>query len=222
MGIVKNMAKDVIKEIGNKSREFYEFVLPPVDMLLEKNNLQVTIDMPGFQKDQINLRIHRNILSIYAEKNQNNKPNEILKMMSVLLSKLRNTEKIDSFQMVALDQSIKHLCDHMGKAERINNTVFPTQYRSYTHTGLIIFTFMLPYGMLFSTGPFVILICILVSFFFFMIENIAFFLQDPFMNRDSDIPMNALCRTIEINLLELIESENVPAALHPDKRGVLM
>jgi len=27
------MAKEVMREIGNKSREFYEFVLPPVDMI---------------------------------------------------------------------------------------------------------------------------------------------------------------------------------------------
>ena len=155
-------------------------------------------------------------------RHKNNKPNEILKMMSALLAKLRKMEKIDSFQMVAVDQTLKNLCDHMGKAERINSTVFPTQYRSYTHRGLIIFTVMLPFGMLFSTGPFVILICILVSFFFFMLENIAYFLQDPFMNRASDVPMTALCRTIEINLLELVNADNVPDPVQPDNNGVLM
>ena len=76
MGLVKYMAKDIIKEIGNKSCEFYEFVLPPIDMELQKNNLKVTIDIPGFTKDQIKLRIHRNILSIYAEKKLDDKPNE--------------------------------------------------------------------------------------------------------------------------------------------------
>lgn len=155
-------------------------------------------------------------------KSKNNKPNEILKLMSTLLAKLKAEQKIDTYQMVSLDQTLKNLCDHMGKAERIKNTVFPTQYRSYTHRGLIIFTVMLPYGMLFSTGPFVILICILVSFFFNMLENIAYYLQDPFMNRGSDIPMSALCRTIEINLKELVEETDIPVPLAPDKQGVLM
>jgi putative membrane protein len=153
---------------------------------------------------------------------KNNKPNEILKMMSSLLAKLKETGEIDSFQMVAIDGTIKHLCDDMGMAERINKTVFPTHYRSYIHRGIIIFTIMLPFGMLYSTGPFVILICVLVSFFFFMLENIAYFLQDPFMNRASDIPMTALCRTIEINLLELVENENIPNEIQADKRGILM
>ena len=153
---------------------------------------------------------------------KNNIPNEILKMMSDLLAKLKNQGEIDSIQMVAIDQTIKNLCDDMGKAERIKNTVFPTQYRSYTHSGLMIFTIMLPYGILYSTGPFVILICIIVSFFFFMLENIAYFLQNPFMNRWSDIPMTALCRTIEINLLQLIGVENAPSPIEPDKHGILM
>jgi putative membrane protein len=153
---------------------------------------------------------------------KNNKPNEILKLMVTLMAKLKADGKIDTYQMVALDQTLKQLCDHMGKAERIKNTVFPTQYRSYTHRGLIIFTVMLPYGMLFSTGPFVILICVLVSFFFRMLENIAYYLQDPFMNRPSDIPMSALCITIEINLKELVEEADIPESLKPNAEGILM
>src|SRR3989344_5973334 len=68
MGLVRHMAKEVMREIGNKSREFYEFVLPPVDMHLENNNLVITVDIPGFNKDDIKLTIHGNILSIKAEK----------------------------------------------------------------------------------------------------------------------------------------------------------
>lgn len=70
MGIVKSMAKEMVKEIGNKSREFYEFVLPPVDMYLDDDSLTVIIDLPGFEKKDIKLSIHRNILSINAVKPQ--------------------------------------------------------------------------------------------------------------------------------------------------------
>ena len=68
MGLVNYMAKEVLKEIGNKSREFYEFILPPVDIQLENDSLIVTIDMPGFDKKDIKLKIHGNILSINAER----------------------------------------------------------------------------------------------------------------------------------------------------------
>jgi HSP20 family molecular chaperone IbpA len=64
MGLVR----EVIKEIGSKSREFYEFVLPPVDMIEENDNLIIKIDIPGFSKKQIKLSIHGNVLSINAKK----------------------------------------------------------------------------------------------------------------------------------------------------------
>ena len=66
MGLVK----EVIKEIGNKSREFYEFVLPPVDMIEENDNLIIKIDIPGFLKKDIKLSIHGNVLSINAKKDE--------------------------------------------------------------------------------------------------------------------------------------------------------
>ncbi|KRT60925.1 MAG: heat shock protein Hsp20 [Thaumarchaeota archaeon CSP1-1] len=79
MGLARHMAKEVMREIGNKSREFYEFVLPPVDMHLENNNLVITVDIPGFNKDDIKLTIHGNILSIKAEKKVNtNSKDEII------------------------------------------------------------------------------------------------------------------------------------------------
>ena len=68
MGLVYHMAKEVLKEIGNKSREFYEFVLPPIDIMLDDESLIVTVDLPGFDKKDIKLRINGNILSINAKR----------------------------------------------------------------------------------------------------------------------------------------------------------
>lgn len=62
------IVKQVIKEIGAKTREFYEFVLPPVDMYLNDDSLKVVIDIPGFEKKDIRLTLCENILSIKAAK----------------------------------------------------------------------------------------------------------------------------------------------------------
>jgi len=106
MGLINNMAKEAIREIGNKSREFYEFVLPPVDMRLEGNNLIVTIDIPGFNKEDIKLSIHRNILSINAEKKEKDdvkngiickqRPNVIDKRIRLPVRIKEGEEKVDS------------------------------------------------------------------------------------------------------------------------------
>ena len=71
MGIATYMAKEVMKEINNKSKEFYEFILPPVDMVEDSNDLLVIIDLPGFNKNDITLRINKNVLSIKASKPDN-------------------------------------------------------------------------------------------------------------------------------------------------------
>jgi HSP20 family molecular chaperone IbpA len=77
MELVKSMAKEMMKEIGNKSREFYEFVLPPIDMHLDDEKLTLIVDVPGFEKKDIKLSLNGKILSIKAckevhdEKNHN-------------------------------------------------------------------------------------------------------------------------------------------------------
>jgi HSP20 family molecular chaperone IbpA len=102
MGLMKEM----IKEIGNKSREFYEFVLPPIDMHLNDENLKVVIDIPGFSKKDIELSLCGDILSIKAEKVidekdsktliSNQRPNMINKKVRLPIEIKEGEEKIES------------------------------------------------------------------------------------------------------------------------------
>jgi HSP20 family protein len=70
MGIAQYMAKEFMKDLSNKSREFYQFILPPVDIVEDANDLVVTIDLPGFAKRDIKLRIVRNVLTISAKREE--------------------------------------------------------------------------------------------------------------------------------------------------------
>lgn len=70
MGIGGYVARGIAKELDNRSREFYEFVMPAIDMVEDGSDLVVTIDLPGFAKKDINLRITGNILSISAKRDQ--------------------------------------------------------------------------------------------------------------------------------------------------------
>ncbi len=125
MGLIKHMAKDAIREIGNKSREFYEFVLPPIDMHLEKNILVVTIDIPGFKKEDIKLSIHRNILSVSAEKKEKRetkddiickqRPNVIDKKIRLPVRIKEGEEKVDSAKYVDGVLTIKILVNTSEK-----------------------------------------------------------------------------------------------------------
>ena len=81
---------------------------------------------------------------------------------------------------------------------------------------------MLPYGMLLSTGPLVILVSTIVTLFFLFLEMIAHDLQDPFANKSSDIPMSSICRFIEIDLKQMLGDNNHPEPFEADSTGVLM
>ena len=106
MGLAGHMAKEVMREIGNKSREFYEFVLPAVDMYFEKNHLVVIVDLPGYNKADIKLSIHRNILAIEAKKKSdtekqdeiicNQRPHHIDKRIRLPMRIKEGEEKVNS------------------------------------------------------------------------------------------------------------------------------
>jgi len=106
MGLVKSLANEMIREIGNKSREFYEFVLPPVDMHLDDEKLTLVVDMPGFEKKNIKLSLNGNILSIQAckeisEENNHNmicnqRPNVIDKKIRLPIKLKEGEESVNS------------------------------------------------------------------------------------------------------------------------------
>jgi HSP20 family protein len=70
MGIGRYVARELAREMDGRSREFYEFVMPAIDIIEEGSDLVVTIDLPGFAKKDINLRIVGNVLYITAKREQ--------------------------------------------------------------------------------------------------------------------------------------------------------
>ena len=101
-----DLVKEVIKEIGNKSRGFYEFILPPMDMYLNDEHLKIVIDISGFTKKEIELSLCGNILSINSKKTidekeskiliLNQRPNVIDKKIKLPIKIKEGKEKIES------------------------------------------------------------------------------------------------------------------------------
>jgi len=87
MGLVKHVAKEFFKEVDDKSREFFEFVLPPIDLHEENDNLVVTVDIPGFVKNDIKVSMNGNVLSINAEKKDNKNGRTIMKQRPRVIDK---------------------------------------------------------------------------------------------------------------------------------------
>ena len=87
MGLIKYMAKEFFKEMDDKSREFFEFVLPPIDLHEKNGNLIVTVDIPGFDKSDIKVSMNGNVLSINAEKKDGKNGRIIMKQRPRVIDK---------------------------------------------------------------------------------------------------------------------------------------
>ena len=104
MELVKHVAKEFFKEVDDKSREFFEFVLPPIDLHEENDNLVVTVDIPGFDKNDIKVSMNGNVLSINAEKKDvtngriimKQRPRIIDKKMRLPITVKEGEEKVNS------------------------------------------------------------------------------------------------------------------------------
>jgi HSP20 family protein len=68
MTLIHYAARELSREMGKRSREFYEFVMPAIDMYEDANDLIVKIDLPGFKKDEIRISIEEDVLSIRAKR----------------------------------------------------------------------------------------------------------------------------------------------------------
>jgi len=143
-------------------------------------------------------------------KKHDNIPNALLLLHERQLKIKHDEGVLDSYQYIQISKLIQSLTDSMGKCERIKNTFFPTQYSFYIHFTIMIFVISLPFGIMKELGFLTVLIAGIVSFMFLTIEHMAIDLQKPFENAPNDTPMTALSRTIEINILEMLEQTEIP------------
>ncbi len=146
-------------------------------------------------------------------KSHDNKPLAILNSHSKDLLSLKNRGDLDLFYHVQLDNTLVRLCDAMGKAERIKNTVFPTTYRLFLHFSIYIFIILLSISLSEIDGIFEIPLLIIISLPFLLLEKTAKHMQDPFSNLPTDTSVTAIARVIEINLKQLINDTDIPSPL---------
>ena len=64
--LLQHLSKEFMHEIGVRSRDVYELILPAVDMFEDGTDLVIILDMPGFEKEKIKTRLTENFLTVSA------------------------------------------------------------------------------------------------------------------------------------------------------------
>jgi len=158
-----------------------------------------------------------------------NKPTQIIRLQGILLKKLMHeTNLIEDFRHMEMMRVLEEFYNLQGKCERIKNTPFPRQYSFFSKVFTWIFIILLPFGLigLFAEmGHRMEVIAIpfgvLISWIFLTMETVGDSSEDPFENFINDVPMTALCRTIERDLREMLGETDLPPSVLA-KDGILM
>jgi len=118
----------------------------------------------------------------------------------------------DNYNYVYVISQLREIAFWQGQSELIKTTVFPWGYKFYTHilVWLLAFSFILSQinaGQLYH-----IVLTAFICTAFVTIEQVGRNLDNPFEGQFNDTPMSALCRVIEIDMLNQLDQ---PCDLKP-------
>ena len=167
-----------------------------------------------------------------AARSSSNPATTLIDRQAERLRDFAQSGMLDSIRQTAMTSLLAQLLDAQGRCERIKNTPFPRQIAHFGTVFTWIFVLLLPLAFLdvfeheaiqhdfttiathrfmYTLVPFTLLI----SWVFFMMEKISDSSEDPFEGGVHDVPVSAICRTIEIDLRQALGEAAVPPPLAP-------
>lgn len=152
---------------------------------------------------------------------KNNVASGILKLQIMDLTRLKREKKIDEYEHSDLVRHVNEFFNLQGGCERLKSTPLFRQYSIFSRVFVVLFIYLLPFGLLKDLGNLAnwgvwltIPFSMLISWVFFTMEQIGEFSENPFDNSVNDTPIAAICRNIEIDIKEFL-GEPLPAKMNP-------
>lgn len=177
----------------------------------------------GQFKDYLNEKQKNRYFSDTSEwKNATNKATQIINLQSQDLAKLQEQETIHILRQVEMQNVLNQFYDYQGMAERIKKFPLPRQYANLSFIFNCIFIFLLPLGIVSEfavMGEAGVWLMIpfgtIVGWIYVVMELIGDYSENPFGGQSTDVPMLSICRTIEIDLLQLLQETDLPKPIQP-------
>ncbi|CAM5762719.1 membrane protein [Labrys miyagiensis] len=142
-------------------------------------------------------------------------PNRLLARMSGAIAAALSQGQVSAQMAQTLEEKVSALSTDLTAAERIKLTPLPFAYSLLLHRTAYLFCFLLPFGLADSMGLWTPLIAAIVSYTFFGLDVLGDELVAPFGTTQNSLPVMAICRTIEINVLEDLGETDLPAVPMP-------
>lgn len=138
------------------------------------------------------------------------------------LSELRDWGVIDGFAHIELQSVLRELMAQQGKAERIKNFPFPRQYATVNSLFAALFTLLVPLGLLQEFGSMgeglawlTVPFSAMISWVFLTTDKIGDWSENPFEGLHNDVPITAMARGIERDILQMLDEQELPPVREP-------
>ena len=131
------------------------------------------------------------------------------------LQRCRQDGRIDSVLSVALDTTFSGLVAAGAACERIKNSPLPFSYTLLLHRTAYLYCFLLPFGLVDSIGVMTPFVVGIVAYTFFGLDALGDEIEEPFGLLPNDLPLDAICRSIEIDLRQALGETELPPPLLP-------
>ena len=121
----------------------------------------------------------------------------------------------EHFELVAIQRD---LVAAQTACEGLKNTPFPTHYTYFTHVFIWLFLILLAFSLpgVENMKYLAIPAVLMVGWVFFMVEGIGSYMEEPFVNNRNVVPMDALARSLQIDLKSIaLEDVEIPAPIKP-------
>jgi putative membrane protein len=154
-----------------------------------------------------------------------NPANYLLLIQGKRIKEGMKAEILGAFDNISLEPTLAAFNNHQGSCERIKNTPLLRHYHFFTKLFLMVFMIVLPFSLIndfskMGMPGLMVPVSILIAFVFGVMGKVGEVNEDPFENRITDLPMTAMCNTIERDLKEML-GEPMPDKIVPEK-GFLM
>ncbi|EIC83848.1 bestrophin family protein [Serratia sp. M24T3] len=144
--------------------------------------------------------------------------NQIVLLIGELLGEKRQAGEVSDILFHSIDENINKLAAVQAGCERISNTPIPFAYSLIVHRTVYLFCTLLPFALVPDLHYMTPLVSVFISYTFISLDALAEELEDPFGTAPNDLPLNAICNAIEINLREMNNESPLPQKLLPDKQ----
>ncbi len=151
-----------------------------------------------------------------------NKATQIINFQSLDLAELEEKDILHMRRQLDLQKVLADFYDHQGRAERIKKFPLPRQYANLSFIFNCIFIFLLPlcivgeFAKLGEAGVWLMIpFGTIVGWIYVMMELIGDYSENPFEGLGTDVPMLSICRTIEIDLLQMLGETVLPTPIQP-------